>query len=1201
MAVDMIPFEEYSFAIVPVNNNDLRVSRIRLIPVNGSDSIEYITTDTDLLVTPQQGSLKIIREEIVLIDGDSRVVIPEAVLDEIVDFNFLSYDFRTPITLEVHEVRVDGSETDITHNVVFSVMNHNNTEKIPTRLKIDKIKWSAVPSESQRVSISIDHYAIVSEPEEEIERDWVNIFSETDFDVAVDGTLSEPIILSSLVEDDKYRINVYHYDLDEQKVFYFYAPKKPICGENPIVDKIEWEGRKIYLDAIGLLPTVEGALIEADWGFPMDYQTKGINLRSSIISSDPDAYVFKCLKDSNNRCLPCICSYPSRSYYFPVGQDLDNKFAEDILMPTAVADSFRMIGINFLINSMEVNQTCNILRYKDSNNTEQYIGIKRTSEGYFFHIGGTDYAWGTISQANILNTWQTFLLFMTNSNGNNAAKFLIPNLTNTFNNGIKKGDTLIFTPSNNASRYPVDKNGFTVTINYNCPQTIDCVKAFLIVNIYQYEDSTFIAETDEIELTLSGGPGTIIETLANGFGYYVTFGFKLIVQDNLDTESLTINSILIDSNTISLISSEYDSVYSNADLSNYLTFTWSGANILAASIVSDLINGYSAKLLSPNTLVAKTSEIAYFGDGGGNFALSHFSCCDVVVDSSFDIDSVDQDLYNLVSQNLIKMLIEGYKATPTLKCTNTNNDTHIITGDFIEELKGDRATFFLDGINANLLSQVPSDTITLDLSSYDINTEETILMAHTSRIFKNIKALARVPYDIDFDTDFDTAVATFKQHYYAKQKRWGGNMGGGVNAELIYFDRGRKCLILEQHGDLYSGSVAAITGAGAIGYGFPVSLNENPESWPDNKRFSQRNIRVAGLIQSINYHGYGMFDCWFKVPKGMAGLAICLWYFHYQEIYDYDRTFDFWVNTGVDHADGNNYRYDQSVDQGFGAVWLVVNNEIDMELGSENTPYRSDVNPNNNANLKWYAAGLSMRQSIGVTTEGTDYGLWMIDWERSKDLITDVIQTYGIDPTDSNCWIASNRLVWVKVKNSFDEVNSGATTRSCRFNNWLNERWNDGCGSDNLAQSGIYNRSEMDVNNRTPLGELQHDSLGNLLGLIEHYYDDGEYHKWSIDWQPTRTRLLIDDEEIAICDAFVPFNPMTMLVGCWFPSANIYDAGPLNGNYGTWAGVHANFDIANMEVKRIKYTPYTEQQAPTGNMRYDCETYAQDGLRELNY
>lgn len=74
-------------------------------------------------------------------------------------------------------------------------------------------------------------------------------------------------------------------------------------------------------------------------------------------------------------------------------------------------------------------------------------------------------------------------------------------------------------------------------------------------------------------------------------------------------------------------------------------------------------------------------------------------------------------------------------------------------------------------------------------------------------------------------------------------------MGGGTNGNLIYFNRGLKCLILEQHGDKYRGTVPAVAPAGANGYGLPVDLVENPLNYIPNT--SQRTSRVGGLIQSM--------------------------------------------------------------------------------------------------------------------------------------------------------------------------------------------------------------------------------------------------------------------------------------------------------------------------------------------------------------
>ena len=532
--------------------------------------------------------------------------------------------------------------------------------------------------------------------------------------------------------------------------------------------------------------------------------------------------------------------------------------------------------------------------------------------------------------------------------------------------------------------------------------------------------------------------------------------------------------------------------------------------------------------------------------------------------------------YQYIDPTVMEALGAGYKKMPELKCTNDNGTVTVIPTSEMTEMKDATVRFLLEGLP-------------IGKTRIEVVSGEDIL----SSVSREIKSIKRTPaqadYDINFEGDFDAAVTEFKKRYYAKQKRWGGNMGGGTNGNLIYFNRGLKCLILEQHGDKYRGIVPAVAPAGANGYGLPVDLVENPLNYIPNT--SQRTSRVGGLIQSVDYHPYGMFDCWFKVPKGMIGLAICLWYFHYQEIYNYDKTFKFWTETGV-----KGYTYADSVKSGYGATWVVINNEIDMELGSENTPYRTVMNPNSDTSIMWYVPGLSYRQAIGCTATGADYGTWMIDWEASKAAIDAVTET---DPQNSASYLRSNQLKWVKIMDTIDEVNYGANVRSCRFNNWMNEAWNDGCGVYGTIANSQLGKGELSVNNRTPLGDIDPKAVQQSARYVEKYYDDGQYHKWSIDWKGDYTALYIDDEPIAICKAFVPFNPMTMLVGCWFPSGNAYDKNVLLGEWGTWSGVHADWEIGLMQVKRIKFKAYTEEEAPTTDMRYDCETYAEDGLREI--
>ena len=1196
----MISFSDYSFSIVPIDDETLRTQDLKLSSVNGSNTVEYIADDAKISVLPQTNKLVIKRNQITLLDEDTqeKIIIPEAEIYSINDFEYLNYDTHIPILVTVDEIDINGSSTGVSHGVVFSILNHNETESLPTCFRINKINWEVAPEESQNLKIGI-YYG-----------NYEYVLDEIDVVCDINGNLDKTLISKPLVSDRQYILSIYNYNTEEQKEFTIYAPIKPICGENPIHNKIEWEGRKMNIEINGIRDISRGNLQNALWGFPLDFQTHAINLRSSIMTSDTDKFNFQGVIDENHRGLPALVSYKNRIYSLPNNQERDNIYSADVLIPSTI-NHIRFIGLNFKLDNITNGEIYKLFSYIDSNNNQEYIGIKKENNQLKFHINNTDI------NINILeNYWYSLLLFFANIDNSYFIAAKIPDYNTPINQGALKGGYLEAIPNNESSeiKYSVNRNNFSLNIDYSA-YSVSGLKIYLIVNIYQYNTSTNIAYQEIIELDPTLSSKTV--TIENIYGYAIAFGFKVIIENDLITGNFQITNIKIDNNSIVLPNNSYYTINKINDY-NSLTFNWNdGLQISAINIVTPLSDSELSYTSNVNNSCIALSDspcnfciIDNLINDNSKLSISHIICDEATVDSTYDVLNLDNDIFVLFNESVIKTLLLGYRLTPILVGLNNNSNSHVeFFADCYEELKENSIMFFLKDLNEVLKNDRDTydyfGNIEFSLVYRTINDNSTIILTRFERIVKNIEVIAKttrlIQYDLDFENNFDSAVNEFKSRYYAKQKRWGGDMGGGVNGELVYFDRSRKCLILEQHGDLYKGKVPAIAPAGNEWYGLPCSLKHNPVSWEDDKRFIQRNIRVAGLIQSIDYHGYGMFDCWFKVPKGMTGLAICLWYFHYQEIYDFDRAWKTWIEDGVQHADGNLYKYDQSIETGSGSTWIVINNEIDMELGSENTPYRSSQNPNNNTSLKWYAPGLSMRQAVGCTTSGDDYGTWMIDWEQSKSIIEETINTYGKDPTNSNTWIASNKLVWVKIKDTFDEPNNGASVRSCRFNNWLNERWNDGCGATNLENSGIYNRSEMDVNNRTPLGTIVKDGSGNLLELIEHYYDDGEYHKWSIDWKPTRTRLLIDDEEVAICDAFVPFNPMTMLVGCWFPSGNIYDAGPLEGNYGTWAGVHANFDVANMEVKRIKFTPYNEEEAPTTHMKYDCETYAEDGLRELIY
>lgn len=134
---------------------------------------------------------------------------------------------------------------------------------------------------------------------------------------------------------------------------------------------------------------------------------------------------------------------------------------------------------------------------------------------------------------------------------------------------------------------------------------------------------------------------------------------------------------------------------------------------------------------------------------------------------------------------------------------------------------------------------------------------------------------------------------------------------------------------------------------------------------------------------------------------------------------------------------------------------------------------------------------------------------------------------------------------------------------------------------------------------RTPIGKIDITKTNVNDRYVPMYISDGKYHKFTFIWHRDYTQIKIDDVIVKTNKACVPFIPMPILLGCWFPSDNSWGTFASSGIWGTWAGNKAEFDIKHMYVKRIKYTHFDEATCPRTDMLYHPETYPQDGLREI--
>lgn len=476
---------------------------------------------------------------------------------------------------------------------------------------------------------------------------------------------------------------------------------------------------------------------------------------------------------------------------------------------------------------------------------------------------------------------------------------------------------------------------------------------------------------------------------------------------------------------------------------------------------------------------------------------------------------------------------------------------------------------------------IPKGTFQMGIESQGYSTidDNSIVVGFSSFVHPQTKEVVITdPEDFchtAFDIDFQNAVSfeAEKDKFYnlinTNHTQWGG-YNGGVNGELIYFDESDKSLILECHGDKYplNGEVHGVEkgpkDSSFEGYGvssnIPNSgLNPDPDYALSPDKIKKR--RVGTILICKKYLEYGSFLIEMKIAKGLIGVCPALWYFHYMEMYPNDPRWDYWIRRRATNWGGN---------------YLVVNNEIDMELPSHTTMGTFST-INEVAAVYWDARALDDKYRIGVGADVvSNNGTWKLKSGTWLDTLKN-IQTAVSNPYLPSSW--ERESPYVQERNNPDMSN-------VKFNNWIGEK----------SGGNGYGPNQADY-------EANEDYLALLTDLGKNYAD-GEYHSWDIHWYPDKTELWVDGVKVRENRAFVPFNIMKYTFGMWFPSnkQEKLESGELSWltDRGSWAGKKANFEVAHMNIRRIKYTPFEETVAPKTNLEYFSESFPEAGIRSLS-
>lgn len=210
-----------------------------------------------------------------------------------------------------------------------------------------------------------------------------------------------------------------------------------------------------------------------------------------------------------------------------------------------------------------------------------------------------------------------------------------------------------------------------------------------------------------------------------------------------------------------------------------------------------------------------------------------------------------------------------------------------------------------------------------------------ILLVFQVPLFSGAAPAAQAATPVFFDDFNGTSLDTSK--WLVAKRQWGGaNANGGVVPENVRLSNGQ--LILEAHGDLYTGPIKGI--------------NQDGSQRADGKR-------VGAAVATKDYYGSGSYEVSMKVaPK--LGVCSAVWTFHYQEVEPGDPQY-----------------------QGTGDYY-VVNHEIDIEIPGRTGPAHTNIDFNKALLNTWrgenegeYTTGYT---NLGKYVNDGQFHTYRFDW-----------------------------------------------------------------------------------------------------------------------------------------------------------------------------------------------------------------------------
>lgn len=946
------------------SNSPVYIGEFSLTDSNNSNFDLYGGLFETKVAPNTTANLQIYRKKVTYLNDINNVISQEV---KVYDKPFIFKDYDTNEIISFIDKRVlpnSNSETPSeTKNIFLEIYNRNTEEKMLSEYIIDKVKFNKTPNENQICDV---YY------KKNNEREYIKLY--TDIIIDVNGNCN--IKFGKLTDDTLYDVRIHNKNNDEIYNLQFHSNLSfSIHTNNQFDNDIVYEDQLIEVDintkqkdlkySGDVFMHIPLSGHQKAYHYITDEQLLPVSLSQSKYKPE-----FKNIKDKYN--IQRIgYNIAKREHHIRTGNDyIRNKdaFYDQETYGDNGYNPSRWTLFNFYVGEGIENTEVDILNLNDTdmsyNANRIYVKYKRKDnpddehdqegvpELYIFNKKINDFeqnVWYTIA----LITWRNNIDFVMLKSGKdyNSDSF------KSYNNKFVVYDNRFCDLSDNSSKFTKIKFYPQIDFDYiSDSQDIpgQDARVIVIADLYNDNDNHRGRIVERFKVT-------DLPTISHDSVFYKNISsevtkckFSLIwVEGNghYSKKCRSISIYLFGDNSSKIhtfrdVSYNVDEYLSESftihETPNPYMFEYVGSADHTENIFGDLNNGMEILFDAEDNFKLGSSLNR---DNGSNVYVSNLTMAEYFMSTD-----EDDEAHHLLGFH--GYLFDKVFNANRIKLTLNDNIDNSYSVEIIEKDK-----IFIRAAHQK--------TLNYDLILHNDDLNATTL----SKLYTVLKTKKddNPDFDIDFYMNFDKAHVDFKTLFNVKHYSF-NNSSNGVNANLVYLNRGTKSMILEVHGDTYNGQVPDIGHNDKfIQYGKPISNNKR------NFGIKQKTNNVGAMIETNNYLPYGIFQVDATIPKALFGNTIFIW------------------------------------------LSNLINDDIDQniyfDIGTNMECTILDENPEISSTYKWDLSALN--KSTICRYSGDINSVYYLKYEQSLHAINTAKNN-----RENN--IASNKLSWSKIPN-FDK------------------------------------------------------------------------------------------------------------------------------------------------------------------------------------